>query len=416
MMPSYEFKTGGPLKQELTSHTGPTCLADFHSQHYAGIKGLQFETGEAWKKVFGPVLSYLNRELDNVEPYLLWEDAKEQALREIQKWPYNFPLSPDFPRADKRATIRGRLLVSDRFLKIENFPAKSAYVGLARPGLPGSWQSDAKGYQFWTRVDNEGNFTIRNIRAGNYNLYAWVPGVFGDYKYELNIDLLPGDISDLGDLSFRPPRNGPTIWEIGIPDRTAAEFYVPDAALGLANSLYVNHTEKYRQYGLWERYTDLYPLQDLIYRVGHSNYQNDWFFAHVNRRVARNKYVATSWQISFDMDEVLSSANYTLRLALASATMAEVQVRVNDESSVVPDFTTGLIGSDSAIARHGIHGFYWAFSIDIPGNRLLLGNNTIFLKQAKGGCILSGVMYDYIRLEGPKEQINSSTFTKSYIH
>ncbi|CAI9111389.1 OLC1v1011607C1 [Oldenlandia corymbosa var. corymbosa] len=394
IMPSYEFKTGGPLKQELTSHTGPTCLADFHSQHYAGINsnGLKFEDGEAWKKVFGPVFIYLNRELDNVDPYLLWEDAKDQALKEIRKWPYDFPMTPDFPPADQRVTIIGRLHISDRCLKIRDFPAKSAYVGLAAPGAPGSWQKEAKGYQFWTRTDNHGKFTIKNVRAGHYSLYAW---------FYTSLNCTRRNVFDLGELIFIPPRNGPTIWEIGIPDRTAAEFYVPDPDLRFVNPLYINHTEKHRQYGLWDRYTDLYPREDLVYIVGHSNYQRDWFFAHVNRRIANNVYVATTWQISFSMDEVISTANYTLRLALASASMAELQVRVNDESRSVPDFTTGLIGRDSAIARHGIYGLHWVFSIEIPGNRLLLGNNTIFLKQARGGYVFGGVMYDYLRLEGP---------------
>lgn len=42
----------------------------------------------------------------------------------------------------------------------------------------------------------------------------------------------------LGSLVYEPPRSGPTIWEIGIPDRTAAEFYVPAASPMLMNKLY----------------------------------------------------------------------------------------------------------------------------------------------------------------------------------
>lgn len=42
---------------------------------------------------------------------------------------------------------------------------------------------------------------------------------------------------------------------------------------------------RFRQYGLWDRYTDLYPSEDLIYTVGESNYTKDWFFAHVNRLI-----------------------------------------------------------------------------------------------------------------------------------
>lgn len=47
----------------------------------------------------------------------------------------------------------------------------------------------------------------------------------------------------LGLIVYRPPRNGPTLWEIGIPDRTAAEFYIPDPKPTLTNRLY-NNSEK----------------------------------------------------------------------------------------------------------------------------------------------------------------------------
>ncbi|CAI9111391.1 OLC1v1011610C1 [Oldenlandia corymbosa var. corymbosa] len=252
-----------------------------------------------------------------------------------------------------------------------NFPAKSGYVGLATPGVPGSWQIEAKGYQFWTQTDFMGSFTIKNIRAGTYNLYAWVPGIFGDYMYETNIVVSPGNVVDLGIVVFNPPRNGPTIWEIGIPDRTAAEFYVPDPLPGLTNPLYNNlPAERYRQYGLWDRYTDLYPNDDLMFNTGVDDYRKNWFYAHVNRKLNTTTYVPTSWQVSFDMTEVIPSATYTLRLAIASATFANVQVRVNDPLKILPDFSTGRIGQDNAIARHGPHGLYWAFSFSIPGNRL----------------------------------------------
>lgn len=57
---------------------------------------------------------------------------------------------------------------------------------------------------------------------------------------------------DVGSLVYEPPRDGPTLWEIGIPDRTAAEFFVPDPNPKYINKLYVNHTDKYvRTYAHW---------------------------------------------------------------------------------------------------------------------------------------------------------------------
>lgn len=48
----------------------------------------------------------------------------------------------------------------------------------------------------------------------------------------------------MGDLVYEPPRDGPTLWEIGIPDRSAAEFYVPDPNPKYINKLYVNHPDR----------------------------------------------------------------------------------------------------------------------------------------------------------------------------
>lgn len=75
---------------------------------------------------------------------------------------------------------------------------------------------------------------------------------------------------------------------------------------------------------------------------------------------------------------------------------------MNDPSMNPPLFTSGQIGKDNTIARHGIHGLYWLFSVDVSGSLLLEGDdNTIFLTQARSESPFQGIMYDYIRLEGP---------------
>ncbi|XP_024038945.1 probable rhamnogalacturonate lyase B isoform X3 [Citrus clementina] len=266
--PSIESRSAGPLKQYLASHVGPTSLALFHSVHYSGADLiLRFGHSEPWKKVFGPIFIYLNSLSNEDDPLLLWEDAKQQMIFEVQSWPYDFPASKDFPQSDQRGTLHGRLLVEDRYINMDYIAANGAYVGLAPPGNAGSWQRECKGYQFWARANADGYFYIDHIRTGNYSLYAFVPGFIGDYKYDFNITIIEGSYIDIGDLVYKPPRNGPTLWEIGIPDRYAAEFYVPDPDPKYINKLYVNHTDRYRQYGLWERYAELYPNEDLIYIV-----------------------------------------------------------------------------------------------------------------------------------------------------
>ncbi|XP_060963308.1 probable rhamnogalacturonate lyase B [Cannabis sativa] len=405
--PSNEFRSGGPLKQNLTSHVGPITLAMFLSAHYAGEDMvLKFQSNEPWKKVFGPVFIYLNSLPNGTDTLHLWDDAKIQMMIEVQNWPYNFIASEDFPSSDQRGCLSGRLKVRDRYISEEDIVCgEEAHIGLAPPGKVGSWQLESKGYQFWTKADEKGYFSINDVRVGQYNLYAWVPGFIGDYKNDLLINITAGCDIDMGEIVYEPPRDGPTLWEIGIPNRSAAEFYVPDPNPNYVNPLYLNHPDRFRQYGLWERYAELYPDGDLIYTIGVNDYTKDWFFAHVTRKTENDTYEGTTWQIKFDLDNKIETANATfqLRIALATANAAQLEVRINDENGNAPLFNSGQIGHDNAIARHGIHGVYRLFNISIPGSLLVNGKtNTIFLTQANNTSPLQGFMYDYIRLEAPQ--------------
>ncbi|XVE83036.1 hypothetical protein DITRI_Ditri16bG0054600 [Diplodiscus trichospermus] len=354
--PSDEFRIGGPNKQGLTSHPGSTALSIFVTSHYAGQDmDTKYKKGEYWKKVFGPVLIYINSASQDDHRKTLWNDAKRQLSEEIESWPYNFTRSDDYPHADQRGKVLGQLLVRDRFGRKGLVQAKSAFVGLAPPGDVGSWQRNGKGYQFWTQTDDHGRFNIKNVRPGQYNLYAWVKGFIGDYRLGLNITIQPGSVIYLDSLIYFPPRNGPTLWEIGVPDRTAAEFYVPEPYPTLVNSLCLDDADTYKQYGLWERYSDIHRHSDLVYTVGTSNYSRDWFYAHVVRNIGNSKNRPTTWQIKYNLRYVNERGNYTLRLALAAASYAELQK----------------------------------------------GNNTIFLTQTRSNSAYCAVLYDYIRLEGP---------------
>ncbi|GFP79257.1 rhamnogalacturonate lyase [Phtheirospermum japonicum] len=400
--PSDEFRTGGPIRQDLTSHVGPFTLAKFSSRHYAGDDlTIKFESEEYWKKVIGPFYIHLNSHAStDANPSILWDKAKQRMAEEVNNWPYSFPLLKDFVKSNQRGTISGQLLVQDRFHNEHDVPGAFAYVGLAPRGSVGSWQFENKGYQFWTHTDINGKFLIKNVIPGTYSLFAWVPGVVGDYKHDLDITITPGSNVTATNVVFKAPRAGPTLWEIGIPDRSAAEFFIPDPDPKFKIHRYAAPIEKFRQYGLWTRYNDLYPDKDLVYTIGTSDYRKDWFFAHVTRDVGNGRYIATTWQILFDLNNVNKGANYTLQLALASAQNAELEVRFNDPESL-PYFTTGLIGKDNALARHGIRGLYHFYTIGVAGSQLVDGRNTVFLKQASDGGPFKEVMYDYIRLEGP---------------
>jgi len=401
--PSDEFRNGGPTKQNLTSHVGPTCLSVFHSAHYAGLELCpSFEEGEAWQKVFGPIFIYLNAAPHGAPYFSLWENAKAQVEVEMRSWPYSWPASPDYAKAQERGIFSGRLLVCDQFTPPYVWGGAHAFVGLATPGDAGSWQKDSKGYQFWTEADGDGCFSIKHIQAGVYDLYGWVPGVVGDYKYENGpIHIQPGVRIHIGEITYRAPRFGPTVWDIGFPDRTATGFYVPDPNPKYVNRLYLNSPQKWRQYGLWERYTELYPNEDLVYTVGTSNWQTDWFFAHLNRIMPDGSYTPTTWQVQFELPEVSTQGFYKLLVATASSSTAAIQLFVNNPDARKPVFDTMQYGKDNSIARHGIRGIYRFWVMNIDPKLFHVGHNTVFLRQRKAIGPFTGVMYDYLRLEAP---------------
>lgn len=53
--------------------------------------------------------------------------------------------------------------------------------------------------------------------------------------------------------------------------------------------------DRFRQYGLWERYADLYPDKDLVYTIGVSEYDKDWFYAQVTRYDFMNIFFSKSY-------------------------------------------------------------------------------------------------------------------------
>jgi rhamnogalacturonan endolyase len=135
----------------------------FLGPHYVGNDIVtKIDDGEHWKKVMGPVFIYLNSNPSSGSFQALWEDAKAQAETEASKWLYTFLESPDFHKAAQRGSVTGRLLVRDKYVSGVDMPARLAYMGLAAPGIPGSWATESKGYQFWTRASATCGWCRRN--------------------------------------------------------------------------------------------------------------------------------------------------------------------------------------------------------------------------------------------------------------
>ena len=390
--PTIEYLSGGPTKVEFCVHRdatfgsslnapAPPCVLNYwRSSHYGGSSCV-IQAGEAWTKVIGPFLIYCNT---GPTPEALWKDALGAAARETQAWPYDWVQGVDYPRKAQRGSLSGRLILNDPMAPqarmsnvLVGLSAPESVTGEARRGPAAvDWQRDAKHYQFWVRADTEGRFAIPNIRPGSYTLHAIASGVLGEYS-KTNVTIAAGQEAALGQLDWKPVRFGPQLWEIGIPDRTAAEF---------------RHGDHYWQWGLYLKYPEEFP-NDVNFIIGQSDWRRDWNYAQCPRPDRPN---GTPWTVSFTLSEV-PRGRAILRLALAGNSARHIDVSVNDH----PAGSTGPLEDTAVIRRDGIQGVWIERAVAFDATLLAAGTNRLTLTLPPGNPY-SGVEYDYLRLEcGP---------------
>lgn len=435
--PSQEYIGGGPTKVELTGHLDvnpggtPTLLNMWQGSHYGGTS-LAIAPEENWTKVIGPFAIYCNARPASTDA---WHDALARANTEKKLWPYAWFKNPNYPSVNERGTVRGKITLLDAFAPKATM--SNVWVGVAAPdyhppvlhfhdgrhfgrtnasstnftnwvnrsGFPPlvDWQRDTKFYQFWTRADADGNFTIRNVRPGRYTLHVFGDGVMGELALT-NIFVNPGITTVLGHLFWQPARFGRTVWQIGIPDRTAREF---------------RHGDHYWQWGLYHEYPREFP-HDVDFIVGKSDWHRDWNYVQPPKILGASQPVVsededagidntnsvpgdhnhsrevadTTWKIEFALTNQ-PSGKATLRLAFAGAREGcHLAVSINDHS--IGD--TGLLPSTGVMHRDGIRGYWFERDLTFDAALLQPGNNVFKLTSSANGWT-QGVLYDCARLE-----------------
>ena len=262
------------------------------------------------------------------------------------------------------------------------------------------WQRDAKFYQLWINANANEKFTIPNVRPGNYTLRAIADGVIGEFA-QTNITIGEGETKQLGALTWTPKRYGQTLWQIGVPDRTAREF---------------RHGDHYWQWGLYFNYAREFP-NDVNYIIGRSDWRKDWNYVQPPRVLSQNlpmtseddeaadaaaQFVrnsgrdvsSTTWSIKFGLSQK-PSGKATLRLAFCGTHAGcNVEVFVNEKSVG----ETGILPSTSAMQRDGIRAFWVERPVSFDASQLNKGVNVIKLKS-HANTWSQGVMYDVVRLE-----------------
>ena len=378
-----DYFNDGPTKQDLTLSES-YLLLHFVRNHYQGTP-IHVVAGEQWRKQFGPFLLYCNRTSAFADPgKALWADARAQVAAEQAAWPYAWLVNEDHPAAAGRGTVTGRLVIADALKP--SVSAAGAQVGLAAPEAEaGNWQFQAKGYQYWTRADADGNFALPAVRPGTYTLYAFNDGAVGEFS-KLNIVVAAGETNGQGTLTWNVPHPGASIaWEIGVPDRSAHEF---------------RHGTDYFQPYLWDKFGTEFE-NPLVYTIGTSTPGQSWNYAQCALPRASGggatSYDDWRWLVDFDLADLPSSGNATLTIAFASAHQARLWLHVNGGQAIR---ISPPVQDGNALLRQGIHAKYSYLNVPIPVSRLKRGRNTFtFLFSASDQG--SHVMYDYLRLELP---------------
>ena len=421
--PSVEYLSGGPTKMELCAHRdctftddptapAPPCLLNYwRSSHYGGAI-CNIAKGEDWTKVIGPFLIYC----DSADTHdAMWKNAQQRSTQESKAWPYDWVQGTDYPHHNERGIVDGQLVINDPQapdlrssnlligLSAPAYVAPAAYNNrfrnsyfnnnsesnnAARPafrrfGPPQvDWQNDAKNYEFWVRGDANGNFTIPNVRPGQYTLHAIADGVLGEYVLS-NVTVTTGSKLELGKLDWQPVRYGQQVWDIGIPNRTGAEFFKGD---------------DYYHWGWYTRYPKLFP-NDVNYVVGKSDFQKDWFFEQIPHDEDLSDTNAfghgrnTTWSVTFNMPQA-PVGKAILRLAICGVGARQLAVSVNGQTA---GLVTNLI-YNATINRDGIEGSWGEHDVTFDASLMKAGTNVLKLTIPAGG-LTSGIMYDYLRLE-----------------
>ena len=232
-----EYYPGGPLERSLMEHIGTTILNVFTGGYYGFSTDNSIQPAETWAKVYGPYFYYLNAITNTVTSastaaQALYSNALAQAAAEATAWPYNWFTNANYTPAANRGSVSGTLNITDN--GNPNASAAGMWVGLVQQPDPTvdpiyDFQQWCRPYEFWTKTDANGKFTIPDVIAGtNYTFYAFGPGAAGTFMsqnqtggnppilYKLpatpfSVTVPAEGTNDLGTITWAPTRIGATV-------------------------------------------------------------------------------------------------------------------------------------------------------------------------------------------------------------
>ena len=406
-VPSHEYYDGGPMHRELTEHIGNTLLNMFGGGHYGFGSDGDEPAGTFVSKTIGPAFIYANQytgaasDSVSLKARVLWADAEAQAQAEQSAWPYTW-FNPQpvtgaagtvYPQASARGTVSGTLAIND-----PNAPGTSPvslWIGLAPVDGGVDFQNQYLTSQFWVKTGAGGTFSIPNVLPGTYNLWAFGPGVVRTFE-EANVTVAAGALS-LGTLTWAPLRLGPTVWEIGTPDRDSNEFNNGEHQSTPYSGVLPAYAggppyDVPAAWGAFMGYPTQYP-NGVSFVVGTSDPGTDWNYCQPTVP-SGTTYAGSTSRIFFNLATAPTAAqNARLYIAFASAFSSACILTINGtvqtaslmgstdgNYATITNATTGFYPpnvSFDSILRLGSQGAWGDAYLNFAGNKLKAGMNEI---------------------------------------
>jgi rhamnogalacturonan endolyase len=371
--PSWEFYTGGPVKQELMVHHENLILNMYHGGHFGSATTTPSPSN--WAKLYGPNLVYVNAGTD----VQVIADAQARGDADVAQWPYCWMKNDLYPLAGERATVTGKLV------EAHGRSVAGALVTLAGPGPLIDQGYD---YMFWGQADDAGAFTIPAVRPGTYALHVFatrgtIVNDSSDGEIAKTVTVAAGT-NDLGTVTWAPPYHAKLIWAIGTSDQRSGEFrFDPNKPAASDNT--AAHTGRMYgpddSHGVWT-----VPPAATTYTVGTSSPETDWYFA---------QSADGTWTVKFELAEIPAAGAFlTVGLAGAART-PNLAIAVNGKSVANQTF-----GNDQSLYRSALQGGrFTSLTAAVPASVLLAGGNTATFTLNTKGAEGAGVFYDIVKLE-----------------
>jgi hypothetical protein len=381
VMGNHEYFNGGPMHHDLNAAAGiiHVCMNGVHYND----KGFVVPQGEAWSKIYGPYLIYANQKTTATAN---WDEAKARAAQDEAEWPFAWLTNtPEYPLADERGNITGNFSISDPLKPEVN--GGEAWIGVTQlsSDSDNNWQFEEKNYQYWVKTDASGNFNIKNVRPGTYTLFAYKNGTTGEYRQE-TVVVTAGGTTNIGNINWAIPRNnGKIVFEVGVPDRTTAEYKFGD----------FDYCEGFVQDKFASTFTN--PIE---YNVEERNWNSVLPYVQSSYFKSDGATERWDWNINFTLSGTIpTTGNAKLTVAFASSDHAQNWINVNG-SSITPSPNYPPNGGGNAFLRQSNHAKYGIATFDVPYSKLKVGKNTLTLIMPSTSYWGNHVMYDYISLEG----------------